>query len=131
MSAGAPGMSARVGQGGLGNTDLYSLSAALRETPYVCLSICSCVSTKGPRPLSRTLRSHSGGARPADSPRAPRLRRGGRKTGAKANDCFVTQEEAGGCLSRTRCKGSWWLLALIEEGPVAPAEPLTWRLSRR
>lgn len=93
---------------GQANADLFSSLYCVCKTPYVCLSICACVSTK-PWLLFHVICLHARGAH-QQFVFAPLWSFAVVENWSKSKWLLCYTEEAGGCLSRTRCKGpcgSW------------------------
>lgn len=109
--------------GGKAELTFFSLHCVC-ETPYVCLFMYLCMCFLQTPDYFHACFGCTAEAHTQQLVLAPSLQlHRGRKTEAKANDCY--SGEAGGCPKQDQMQGSWRLLGLIEEGSVAPVEPLT------
>lgn len=109
--------------GGKAELTFFSLHCVC-ETPYVCLFmyLCMCF-LQTPDYFHACFGLHGRGAYPAACLIAPLCNFALVEKLEKVNDCY--SGEAGGCPKQDQMQGSWRLLGLIEEGSVAPVEPLT------
>lgn len=97
--------------GGTATLTFFTLRCVC-ETPYVCLSICACVSTKA-WPFSRMPRVAQRRSTPSGFPSHPFGNFAVVENWSKSKRLFCYSGEAGGCLSRSRCRvlvapGSDW-----------------------
>lgn len=104
---------------GQGNADLFSTLHCVCETPYVCLSICACVSTKPWLLFSRDLFARQRST-PAVCLCAPPKLRCGRKLEQK-QVIVMLYGRGWGLPKQDQMQGSLWLLN--KGGSVAPVEP--------